>query len=295
MARLNYNHLRYFWVVAHAGSLTKAAERLNVSQSALSIQIQKLEHQLGQDLFERRGKRLHLTEAGHIALDHADSIFAAGEELLGTLTAKQSDKIQSLRVGAVSTLSRNFQIQLLGPLLQRDDVRTKIQSANTEELFGLLQEHKIDVLLSNILPPRDEKSTWVSHLIDQQPVSLIGHTDFSGKSPDLSTALMSGPLILPSASSSIRGEFDALVDRLGIEPHIVAEGDDMAMLRLLARDGTGLAVIPPIVVKDELARGTLVEILPLPGLAELFYAITMSRRFPNPLIAEMIEGQDITA
>ena len=85
MAALNYNHLRYFWAVAHEGNLTRTAERLNVSQSALSIQIQKLEAQLGHPLFERRGKQLLLTEAGRIALDHADAIFATGEELLGTL------------------------------------------------------------------------------------------------------------------------------------------------------------------------------------------------------------------
>ena len=82
---LNYNHLRYFWAVAHDGSLTRAAERLNLSQSALSVQIQKLEHQIGHALFERRGRKLQLTEAGQIALDYADTVFAAGDELIGTL------------------------------------------------------------------------------------------------------------------------------------------------------------------------------------------------------------------
>jgi len=72
MSELNYNHLRYFWAVAHDGNLTRTAERLNLSQSALSVQIRKLEDRLGQTLFERRGRQLHLTEAGRIALDHAD-------------------------------------------------------------------------------------------------------------------------------------------------------------------------------------------------------------------------------
>ncbi|MBV6650715.1 MAG: LysR family transcriptional regulator, partial [Hoeflea sp.] len=85
MSQLNYNHLRYFWAVAHEGNLTRTAERLNVSQSALSIQIKKLEAQVGHALFERRGKQLILTEAGRVALDHADTIFATGDELMGTL------------------------------------------------------------------------------------------------------------------------------------------------------------------------------------------------------------------
>ena len=85
MAALNYNHLRYFWEVARDGNLTRTANRLNLSQSALSVQIRKLEDRLGHMLFERRGKALHLTEAGRIALDHADAIFATGEDLLSTL------------------------------------------------------------------------------------------------------------------------------------------------------------------------------------------------------------------
>ena len=63
MSRLNYNHLRYFWVVAHEGGLNRAAERLNVAQSALSLQIKTLEEQIGHRLFERAGRRMTLTEA----------------------------------------------------------------------------------------------------------------------------------------------------------------------------------------------------------------------------------------
>lgn len=55
MAGLNYNHLHYFWVVAHTGNLTRAAAQLNVSQSSLSVQIRKLEHQIGHSLFSREG------------------------------------------------------------------------------------------------------------------------------------------------------------------------------------------------------------------------------------------------
>jgi LysR family transcriptional activator of nhaA len=71
MRNLNFNHLHYFWAVANEGSLTRAAERLNLSQSAVSVQIQKLERQIGHPLFDRLGKKLILTEAGQIALDYA--------------------------------------------------------------------------------------------------------------------------------------------------------------------------------------------------------------------------------
>src|SRR3546814_10100953 len=92
MASLNYHHLRYFWAIAHEGSLTRAAERLNLSQSALSVQLGKLEQQLGHPLFERTGKRLVLTEAGRIALDYSDTVFQAGDELVSTMQGRPDRK-----------------------------------------------------------------------------------------------------------------------------------------------------------------------------------------------------------
>lgn len=88
--------------------------------------------------------------------------------------------------------------------------------------------------------------------------------------------------------SSIRIGFEALIARLGIRPRIAAEVDDMAMLRLLAREGMGLAVVPPIVVKDELDTGVLIEIEQLSELKETFFAITLARRFPHPLLKLLI-------
>ena len=102
MQELNYHHLRYFQAVAHEGHLTRAAERLNVSQSALSSQIRQLEERLGQPLFERRGRALHLTEAGRIALEHADTIFATGKELISILTLGPQAR-RPLRIGSIAT------------------------------------------------------------------------------------------------------------------------------------------------------------------------------------------------
>jgi LysR family transcriptional activator of nhaA len=96
------------------------------------------------------------------------------------------------------------------------------------------------------------------------------------------------PLILPVADTGLRAAFDALTARLGVTPVIAAEADDMAMLRLLTREDIGLAVIPPIVVRDELASGLLVEAAQLDGIRETFLAITRERRFPNPLLAELL-------
>jgi LysR family transcriptional activator of nhaA len=288
MSELNYNHLRYFWAVAHDGNLTRTAERLNLSQSALSVQIRKLEERLGHALFERRERQLHLTEAGRIALDHADAIFAAGKDLVSTLSGRAPARRQVLRIGAITTLSRNFQVTFLQPLLGRGDVGLVIHSGTLRALLTQLESHRLDIVLANFAPPRDAATGWVSHLIAEQPVSLVGRPDKLPGPLPLAAALATQPLVLPSLDSSIRAGFDALMDREGIRPLVAAEVDDMAMLRLLAREGVGLAVVPPIVVKDEIESGVLTEIAQIHGLSETFFAITQSRRFPNPLLRSLI-------
>ena len=170
---LNFHHLHYFWAVAHEENLTRAAARLHVSQSAVSMQIQKLEADLGHPLFERLGKRLMLTEAGRIALDHADAIFARGDELESALQGRGKER-RLLRVGSLATLSRNFQLGFLRPLFVRDDVEIVVRSGAFAELLQALEAHRIDVLLANTAPLRDAATPWVAHAIGEPPVSLVG-------------------------------------------------------------------------------------------------------------------------
>jgi LysR family transcriptional activator of nhaA len=281
---LNFHHLRYFWIVAHEGNLTRAAKKHNIAQSALSMQINALETYLGQPLFERVGRRLVLTEAGYIALNFADVIFAKGDELQGTFGMLEAPQHKVLRVGALATLSRNFQIRFLHSALAEPEVEVIIRSGGMDELLEGLESYALDVVLSNIFPLRDPTTRWIVHVINNQPVSLIGQPHPERKHVSLEELLRDEMLVVPAPESSIRMGFDALINRLGIHPQIVAEVDDMAMLRLVAREHTGLAVIPAIVVKDELDSGVLVEVAQLPGLAETFFAITLARRFPNPLL-----------
>ncbi|HEX2941629.1 MAG TPA: LysR family transcriptional regulator [Rhodopila sp.] len=288
MRGLNYNHLRYFWAVAHEGSLTRAAEQMNLSQSALSVQIQKLEHQMGHSLFERTGKKLVLTEAGQIALDYADTVFKAGDELMSTLRGRPVASRQVLRVGALTTLSRNFQLAFLRPLVGRSDVELIVRSGNIRDLLTQLEAHAIDVVLANSAAPRDARSSLRNHLLNEQPVSLVGHPRPGQRAFRFPDDLRTEPVLLPSLDSDIRVAFDRVLELAGIRPIILAEVDDMAMLRLLARESEGVALVPPIVVRDELATGVLVEHCRIPEVTETFYAIVQKRRFPNRLLADLL-------
>ena len=286
---INLHYLHYFWAVAHEGHLTRAATRLNVSQSAVSVQIARLEESLGCALFEREGRRLTLTEAGRIALDHADAIFTVSRDLASTLQQSNRER-QVIRIGSVATLSRNFQLRFIQPLLRRRGVEVVLRSGSTPDLLRALAGHQLDVVLANTAPPRDAATPFVAHTIAQQRVSLVGEPG-RRRSRRLVDLLAKEPLVLPSMETGVRAGFDALCDQLGVKPSIVAEVDDMAMLRLLAREHIGLTVVPTIVVKDELKAGLLSETARLPGLVEAFYAITLSRRFPNPLLRTLLAGR----
>jgi LysR family transcriptional activator of nhaA len=283
MTELNYNHLRYFWAVALDGSLTRTAKRLNLSQSALSVQIRKLEERIGHPLFERRNRQLHLTEAGRLTLDHAITIFATGDELLETLGETGRTR-RAIRIGALATLSRNFQIEFLRPILGEPDIDVILRSGSPAELLQALQSLKLDVVLTNQAAASDALTPFVSHRVTEQRVSLVGPPNRVTGKQTLKQLLTVHPVILPTTDSSVRIGFDALMAQLGIRPQIAAEVDDMAMMRLLAREGIGLAVLPPIVVKEELASGLLIEADELPGIVEAFYAVTVERRFPNPML-----------
>jgi LysR family transcriptional activator of nhaA len=287
MAALNYHHLRYFRAIAQERSLTRAAERLNVSQSALSIQLRQLEERLGHPLFERTGRRLELTEAGRIALDYADTIFRTGEELVSTLQGRAAEGRQLLRVGSVATLSRNFQLELFRPWLDRDDVGLVVRSGSLPELLAQLEAHAVDVVLSNFPVPRDARTRLHSVLLEEQPVGLVGRPTRGARLrfPD---DLRNVPVLLPSLQSSLRAPFDLMLEQAGVRPRILAEVDDMAMLRLLARESAAVALVPLVVVQGELGDGTLVERCRIPQIHESFYAITPSRRFPNPLLRELL-------
>ena len=297
MSLLNYHHLRYFWAIAHERSLTKAAARLHVSPSALSIQLRQLEDRLGQHLFERRNRRIELTEAGRITLDYADSIFRTGEELVSTLKGAARAGRAAVRIGAVATLSRNFQLGWLRPVLGREDVELVLRSGTLRELLPQLAAHTLDVVLTNSTVPRDKATPWRVHKIGEQEASLVGRPP-GGRSRRTQARkpfrfpedLRDTPLILPGPESSLRESFDTLMEQAGIRPVVMAEVDDMAMLRLIAREGGGLALVPPVVVKDELERGVLVERARVPGLREHFYAVTTSRRFASPLVRDLIES-----
>jgi LysR family transcriptional activator of nhaA len=285
LLQLNFHHLRYFWMVAKEGHLTRTAKALRVSQSALSHQIRQLEEQLGEPLFVREGRALVLTEAGRVAMAYADDVFGAGSRLVATFRGGRRLG-EVLVVGAMATLSRNFQDSFLLPIFDEPSSRLRLVSGPLPELTQRLLAHELDLVLSNRPVHADDGSGLRSALLARQAVSFIGLP--GGPRMRFPEDLGRVPLLVPTTDSAIRVAFDALCAGLGVQPHIVAEVDDMALLRLLARDARLAALLPSVVVRDELRAGRLVELCVLPGVEEAFYAVTVPRHFQHPMLARLL-------
>lgn len=291
MSRLNYHHLYYFWRVASEGKLTRVAEQQHVSQSALSAQIRQLEERMGKPLFERRNRKLVLTEAGRQVFNYAEVIFTKGEELESLIGRGIEPEQQTIRIGMLSTMSRNFIEAFIEPLLSRSerDVSFSLHAMGMTNLLNGLARHELDVVLTNtqIQPSGAPAVAWQSQLLARQPLSIIGPVDL-----DPEAAFPQGyrelRWVLPGANHEIRRGFDALCSLHQYRPDVLAEVDDMAMLRLLARDSGAVTVLPEVVVKDELQQGRLRRYERLPNLFENFFAITLPREFMPSLVSELL-------
>ncbi|WP_374354141.1 LysR family transcriptional regulator [Chitinimonas sp.] len=288
--QLNFHHLHYFWRVAKTGHLSQAAQALHVSQSALSAQIRQLEERLGEPLFEREGRRLQLTDTGQLVLGYADSIFDLGAEMLGRLKG-QREGITRLRIGSVATLSRNYQENWLRPLLADPSLTLTLESGLLDDLLERLLHHQLDVVLANEAVPAHPGKPLYCRRLGSQALSVAGKTElWQGRQLSIPADLHGVEMALPGARHAVRAQFDALCATAAVSPRIRAEVDDMAMLRLIARDSGWLALLPEVVVQDELHSGRLVVVGVADELNEHFYAITTAHRFRPPALDRLVDG-----
>lgn len=276
--QLNFNHLFYFWQVAKLGHLTRAAAELHTSQSAVSAQIRQLEERIGENLFIREGRRLVLSDTGQLVLAYADDIFGLGQEMLGRLQGRSAG-ISRLRVGSVATMSRNYQENWIRPALTDPAVVLTLESGVLEGLLVRLAQHQLDVVLANETVPADPDRPFHCQFLGSQPISLVGPASkWASQRLRIPEDLDGVDIALPGPRHALRAQFDALCATAGVSPRLRAEVDDMALLRLIARDSGWLTVLPEVVVQDELRSGLLVVVGHSTTLQERFYAITTPRR-----------------
>lgn len=294
MAKINYHHLYYFWRVALSGSITRTAEECHVSQSALSQQIKQLESTMDVQLFERVGRKLVLTDMGRKALNYAEEIFTTGEELQSFLNKGESVTQRHINIGVQTTLSRNFTEAFISPLLREANVSFTLSTRGMTNLLNGLTSHELDLVLTNrSVNQQNDDTIWQNQLVSRQSVSIIGPAELK---PDSSFPKGYDELrwVLPTGITEIRSGFNAYCSAVGYTPNVVAEADDMAMLRLLVRDSGAVTALPPVVVKDEISSGLLSEYQELPGVFENFYAITIRRTYVPDIVKKLLHRNILT-
>lgn len=290
LEQLNFHHLLYFWRVARTGHLTRAAQELHVSQSALSAQIRQLEERFGEPLFVRTGRRLIPTHTGQMVMSYAEDIFGLGQEMLGRLQGRAEGMIR-LRVGSVATLSRNYQENWIRPLLTDPTVVLTLESGQIDGLIDRLITHQLDVVLANEAVAADANRPLHCRFLGSQEICLVGPAARDRtKAMRLPDDLDGVDVALPGPRHALRAQFDALCMAAGVRPRLRAEVDDMAMLRLIARDSGWLTVLPEVVVQDELRTGALVMLGRSAELREHFYAITTAHRHRIERLESLLAG-----
>jgi LysR family transcriptional activator of nhaA len=291
MEWLNYHHLLYFWTVAREGSIVRAARVLNLSHPTISAQVRALEEALGQPLFRRVGRKLVLTEMGHLVLGYADEIFATGRDMLEAVRGRPAGRRARLNVGVADGLPKLVVRRLLDPIRRLDPpVRIVARDDRPARLVSDLSQHALDVVLTDEPIDATTAVRVFHHLLGECPVAFFANRQLAARlRPRFPRSLDGAPVLLPTEGCTLRRSLDAWFDREAIRPRIVAEFDDSALLKSFGEDGWGAFPSPTVVGAALRRQYGAMMVGRIPDVQERFYAITAERRIKNPAVAAICE------
>lgn len=289
---LNFRHLYYFWVVAKEGSVTRAAERLDVAVQTISAQLSLLEQSLGKALLAPQGRRLVLTEAGRVALSYADQIFLLGEQMQDVLTQSDIGQTMRLTAGISDSLPKLIASRLLDAALQLPQrVKLVCYEDDFESLLGDLSVHKLDVVLTDRPVPSGTTLRVFSHLLGESEIMLFGVPELAKKYRSRFPASIQGaPVLLPTRNNAIRGRLDHWFEVQDIRPDVVGEFDDNALLNTFGRGGLGLFPAPAALADDVREQFGAVPVGEMQGVREQFYAISNERKIKHPAVEAILSA-----
>lgn len=289
---LNFRHLYYFWVVAKEGSVTRAAERLDVAVQTISAQLSLLEKSIGKSLLAPQGRRLVLTDAGRMALGYADQIFLLGEQMQEALAGSERDRSMRLTVGISDSLPKLIASRLLEAALRLPErVKLVCFEDRFETLLGDLSVHKLDVVLTDRPVPSGTALRVFSHLLGESDIMLFGVQELAQRYREAFPASLNGaPLLLPTRNNAIRGRIDHWFEAHDLRPDVVGEFDDNALLNTFGRSGLGLFPAPSALASDVAEQFGAVPVGELSLVREQFYAISNERKIKHPAIEAILSA-----
>ncbi len=291
---MNFKHLHYFWVAAHAGGIVKAGERLHTTPQTLSSQIKLLEDRLGRRLFRKSGRKLELTDDGRVALRYADEIFALGGELESSLREKRSSgpAVVEFRVGIEDAVAKSVAYRLLAPALALPDpVHLVCTEGEFGDLMAQLALHRMDLVIADEPLTSRYSVKAFNHALGSSPMSFFCAPSLAATLQGPFPQCLNGaPMLVPGSTTSVRPQFEAWLMRHGLHPRVVGEFADGALMNAFGRQGCGV-FISPSVVEAETATQYQVQVIGRSSeLVEEFYAISGERRITHPGVAAVTQA-----
>jgi LysR family transcriptional activator of nhaA len=256
---LNYHHLYYFWVCVRAGSLTAASKELHLSQSALSLQLKSLEGAMGRRLLDRSRTGVTPTQDGLVVFERCERIFPEGEALTRELRSGKR-AASRFRVGVAAGLGRTFVLKLFDRLDGIQNMLPTLLVSPGTELITALQRRQLDAALfsgdpSSILGPlfrcRPIASDTLRFVASPKLVRALGPFPRRGREY---------PMLLRPAYHPLREKVRLWMESRGLSMLTVAETYDVDLLRALAVQGRGIAVLGTASIKEETDSGRLIRV-----------------------------------
>ena len=288
---LNYRQLHYFWAVAKTGSIARASEQLNLTPQTISGQISLFEQTYGLELFQRVGRQLELTETGRQTLVYAEQMFQIGGELEAMLRAGPQEQIL-FRVGVADVVPKSIVYRLLAPTMELDDVlRINCREDKLERLLADLAIQRLDLVISDSPMPSHLDIKGYSQKLGECGISFFATAQLAAQyGQDFPRSLNGAPLLIPGAETVVRSRLQRWFAEQQIQPRIVGEFDDSALMQAFGQSGSGI-FIGPSVIADEVKRQYSVDVIgQTDAVTESFYAISVERKVKHPGIVAITEG-----
>ena len=281
---LNYHHLLYFWAVVREGGISKAAEKLRLSQPTVSAQIRQLEESLGERLFQKHGRNLVPTDVGRLVFRHADEIFGIGRELMETLRGRPTGRPLQLTVGVANAVPKFIVYRLLRPASQGPDaIHLVCREDSADRLLTELATHALDVVIADTPAPPTVRVKAFNHLLGESDTAFFATSALAaGLRRRFPASLNDAPMLLPTVNTALRRDIDEWFDKAGLRPRVIGEFEDTALMKVFAQGAP--AVFPaPAAIEQDICRFYGVKVVGrTTAVKERYYAISVERRLKHP-------------
>lgn len=283
---LNFKQLHYFWRVARAGSVARAASQLRLAPQTISAQIGTLEEALGAQLFRRVGRRLELTPAGELTLSYAEEIFQIGRELEANLRNQAASKDILFRVGVADVVPKSIAYRLLVPGLSIDGrLRLMCREDKLERLFAEIAVHRLDLVIADRPLPAALGVKGHSHSLGRTGLAFFAVEELAARyEPGFPQSLNGAPMLIPGEGSTMQMGLTRWFSDQGIEPRIVGEFDDSALMKAFGKAGMGIFPAS-VVLADEMREQFSARMIgQADGITTEYYAISVERKLSHPAV-----------